>query len=131
MREALSGPRAPKTAGPYSSAIRANGFVFLSGQIPLNPETGELVKGRIEEQLAQVLSNLSAVLEGAGLTLKDVVKTTVFLKDMNDFQRMNEAYSKFFPKEPPARTTVEVARLPRDVQIEIELIALDTRATRL
>ncbi len=131
MREVITGSRAPKTAGPYSSGIRQNGFVFLSGQIPLNPETGELVTGPIEDQLAQVLNNLSAVLEGAGLTLADVVKTTVFLKDMNNFARMNEAYSKFFPNNPPARTTVEVARLPRDVQIEIELIAVDTRATRL
>ena len=131
MREIITSHKAPKTAGPYSSAIRQNGFVFLSGQIPLNPATGDLVTGTIEEQVTQVLQNLSAVLEGAGLTLADVVKTTVFLKDMNNFSRMNETYGSFFPTTPPARTTVEVARLPRDVQVEIEAIAVDSRATRL
>ncbi len=131
MREIITSHKAPKVAGPYSSAIRQNGFVFLSGQIPLNPETGELVTGTIEEQVTQVLQNLSLVLEGAGLTLADLVKTTVFLKDMNNFSRMNETYGSFFPTAPPARTTVEVARLPRDVQVEIEGIAVDTRATRL
>lgn len=131
MREIITGPKAPKTAGPYSSGVRQNGFVFLSGQIPLNPATGELVTGPIEDQVTQVLHNLSAVLEGAGLTLTDVIKTTVFLKNMDNFSRMNETYSSFFPKDPPARTTVEVARLPRDVQVEIEAIAIDSRATRL
>ena len=131
MREIITGPKAPKAAGPYSSAIRQNGFVFLSGQIPLNPSTGELVTGTIEEQTTQVLHNLSAVLEGAGLSLADLVKTTVFLKDMNHFARMNQVYGTFFPHDPPARSTVEVARLPRDVQVEIEGIAVDSRATRL
>jgi len=131
MREVITAHKAPRPVAPYSSAIRQNGFVFVSGQIPADPQTGELVNGSIEEQTTRVLENVSAVLEGAGLTLADVVKTTVFLKDMNNFARMNETYGKFFPTDPPARTTVEVARLPRDVGIEIEAIAVDSRATRL
>ena len=131
MREIITASKAPKAAGPYSTAVRQNGFVFLSGQIPLNPETGQLVTGSIEDQTARVLENLSAVLEAGGLTLADVIKTTVFLKDMNNFSRMNETYAKYFPNNPPARSTVEVARLPRDVQVEIEAIAIDSRATRL
>ena len=97
----------------------------MSGQIPLDPQTGELVTGSIEEQTTRVLANIEAVLDGAGLTLDHIVKTTVFLKDMNNFARMNEVYGKHFGSAPPARTTVEVARLPRDVQIEIEAIAAD------
>ncbi|MBV8809593.1 MAG: RidA family protein [Acidobacteriaceae bacterium] len=124
MKETIT-PEKPKPAGPYSPGIRANGFVFLSGQIPLNPDTNELVTGSIEEQTARVLENLKLVLEASGLSLKDVVKTTVFLKNMGDFSRMNQAYGSFFDSNPPARTTVEVARLPRDVHIEIEAIALD------
>ena len=131
MREVITAHKAPRPVAPYSSAIRQNGFVFISGQIPADPQTGELVTGSIEEQATRVLENISAVLEGAGLTLADVVKTTVFLKDMDNFARMNETYGKFFPNDPPARTTVEVARLPRDVGIEIEAIAVDSRATRL
>lgn len=128
MKEIITSDNAPKAAGPYSPAVRQNGFVFLSGQIPLDPQTGQLVTGSIEEQTGRVLENLKAVLEAAGLSLDDVVKTTVFLKDMGNFARMNEAYGKYFNSRPPARTTVEVARLPRDVQVEIELIAADTRA---
>ena len=128
MKEIISAPNAPKAAGPYSPAVRQNGFVFLSGQIPLDPQTGQLVTGPIEAQAARVIENLQAVLAAAGLSLNDVVKTTVFLKNMDDFSRMNEAYGKFFPTNPPARTTVEVARLPRDVHIEIEAIAIDPRA---
>jgi 2-iminobutanoate/2-iminopropanoate deaminase len=128
MKENNSAPNAPKAAGPYSPAVRQNGFVFLSGQIPLDPKTGELVTGPIEAQAARVIENLQAVLAAAGLSLSDVIKTTVFLKNMDDFSRMNEAYGKFFPTRPPARTTVEVARLPRDVHIEIEAIAIDPRA---
>ncbi len=124
MKETIT-PEKPKAAGPYSPAIRANGFVFLSGQIPLNPDTNELVTGSIEEQTSRVLENLKLVLEAAGLSLADVVKTTVFLKNMGDFGRMNQAYGSFFSANPPARTTVEVARLPRDVHIEIEAIALE------
>lgn len=127
MKEIITSPRAPKAAGPYSTAVRQNGFVFLSGQIPLNPETGQLVTGSIEEQTARVIENLQAVLEAAGLTLSDVVKTTVFLKDMGHFGRMNETYGKYFGPNPPARSTVEVARLPRDVQVEIEAIAIDSK----
>ena len=123
MKEIIKAPKAPKAAGPYSTAVKKNGFVFLSGQIPLNPATGQLVTGSIEEQTIQVLENLKAVLEGAGLSFEDVVKTTVFLKDMGNFARMNETYGKYFPVNPPARSTIEVARLPRDVQIEIEAIA--------
>ncbi len=131
MREVITPSKAPKAVGPYSTAVRQNGFVFLSGQIPLDPESGQLVNGSIEEQTARVLDNVSLVLEGAGLTMADVVKTTVFLKDMGEFPRMNEVYAKYFPKDPPARSTVEVARLPRDVQVEIEAIAVDSRATRM
>ncbi len=131
MREIITPHKGPKPAGPYSPAVRQNGFVFISGQIPADPQTGELVTGSIEEQATRVLENVSAVLEGAGLTLADVVKTTVFLKNMDNFARMNETYAQFFPQDPPARTTVEVARLPRDVGIEIEAIAADSRATRL
>ena len=127
MKEIITSPRAPKAAGPYSTAVRQNGFVFLSGQIPLNPETGQLVTGSIEEQTARVIENLQAVLEAASLTLSDVVKTTVFLKDMGHFARMNETYGKYFGPNPPARSTVEVARLPRDVQVEIEAIAIDSK----
>lgn len=126
MKEIITSPNAPKAAGPYSTAVRQNGLVFLSGQIPLDPATMQLVTGGIEEQTARVIQNLQAVLETAGLTLADVVKTTVFLKDMNNFARMNEAYAKFFGDRPPARSTVEVARLPRDVQVEIEAIAIDS-----
>jgi 2-iminobutanoate/2-iminopropanoate deaminase len=126
MKEIITSRNAPKAAGPYSTAVRLNGFVFLSGQIPLDPKTMKLVTGSIEEQTKRVIQNLQAVLESAGLTLADVVKTTVFLKDMNNFARMNETYGKFFGDQPPARSTVEVARLPRDVQIEIEAIAIDS-----
>ena len=125
MKEIITSPNAPKAAGPYSTAVRQHGFVFLSGQIPLDPVSMQLVTGSIEEQTTRVIQNLQAVLESAGLTLNDVVKTTVFLKDMNNFQRMNETYGKFFGDKPPARSTVEVARLPRDVQVEIEAIAFD------
>ena len=118
-------PAKPKVAGPYSPAMRAGGFVFLSGQIPADPDSGELVTGDIQAQCTRVLENLKLVLAACGLTLEDVVKTTVFLKDMNNFARMNETYATFFPENPPARTTVEVARLPRDVGIEIELVALE------
>lgn len=128
MKEIISAPNAPKAAGPYSPAVRQNGFVFLSGQIAIDPGTGELVNGSIEDQTARVIENLQAVLAAAGLGLKDVVKTTVFLKDMGNFARMNETYGKYFHPNPPARTTVEVARLPRDVQVEIEAIAVDSRA---
>lgn len=128
MKEIIVAPNAPKAAGPYSTAVRQNGFVFLSGQIPLDPKTGELVTGSIEDQTERVLENLKAVLEAAGLSFGDVVKTTVFLKDMGNFSRMNQTYGNYFSANAPARSTVEVARLPRDVQVEIEAIAFDSRS---
>lgn len=127
MKEIITAPNAAKAAGPYSAAVRHGGFVFVSGQVPVDPKTGQIVEGGIEEQASRVLENVTLVLEAAGLTLDHVVKTTVFLKDMNNFARMNETYGKYFAMNPPARTTVEVARLPRDVQIEIEVIASDGR----
>jgi 2-iminobutanoate/2-iminopropanoate deaminase len=116
--------KAPGAVGPYSQAVIANGFVYTAGQIPLIPGESKIVEGDIQAQTRQVLENLQAVLEGAGTTFANVVKTTVFLKDMNDFAKMNEVYAQFFPENPPARSTVEVARLPRDVMVEIEVIAL-------
>jgi len=116
--------RAPKAIGPYSQAIQAGNFLFLSGQIPLEPKTGELVKGDIGQQTKQVLENIKGVLESQKLGMEDVVKVTMFLKDIGNFNRVNEVYGVYFPFSPPARSTVEVARLPRDVEIEIEAIAL-------
>lgn len=116
--------KAPKAIGPYSQAIRAGNFLFLSGQIPLDPKTGELVKGDIGRQTQQVLENIKGVLESQKLGMEDVVKVTIFLKNIADFNRVNEVYSTYFPSSPPARSTVEVARLPRDADIEIEAIAL-------
>jgi len=114
---------APQAIGPYSQAVKAGGFVFASGQIPIDPETGEFVSGGIAEQTRQVMKNLSAVLEAAGSDLQLVVKTTVFLADMSEFPAMNEVYGTFFSDEPPARATVQAARLPRDARVEIEAIA--------
>ncbi len=120
----VSTDNAPKAIGPYSQGIKANGFVFCSGQVPINPDTGELVSGSIMIQTRQVLSNLKGVIEAAGSSMNLVVKCTVYLKDMNDFSEMNAEYAKWFGEIPPARATVEVARLPRDVRIEIDAIAL-------
>lgn len=122
--ERVSTNSAPKAIGPYSQGIKANGFVFCSGQIPINPDTGEIVSGSITEQTRQVLSNIKGVIEAAGSSMDRVVKCTVFLKDMNDFSEMNSEYAKWFGDIPPARVAIEVARLPRDVRIEIEAIAL-------
>ena len=116
----------PKAAGPYSPAIKVNELVFLSGQIPADPQTGEVVSGSIEMLTGRCLDNLKLVLEAASLSLDDIVKTTVYLKDMNDFAQMNEAYGKYFKANPPARTTVEVARLPKDVRVEVDAIAIDS-----
>jgi 2-iminobutanoate/2-iminopropanoate deaminase len=124
VRQVIETERAPRAIGPYSQAIVAGGFVFASGQIPIDPQTGEFVAGGIAEQTEQVLRNLSAVMEAAGTSLARVVKTTVFLADMNDFAAMNEVYGRYFAEEPPARATVEAARLPRDARVEIEAIAL-------
>jgi len=119
---AINTDQAPAASGPYTQALAVGPFVFVSGQIPLDPE-GNLVKGDIVVQTCQVIANLKAVLAAAGLTLKDVVKTTVFLADLADFQEMNRAYAEFFPGHPPARSTVQVAGLPRGASIEIEAIA--------
>lgn len=124
MKEIIQTEQAPKAIGAYSQAIRTNGFVFASGQIPIDPETGKFVAGGIAEQTEQVIKNLSRVLEAAGSGLNQVVKTTVYLADMEEFAAMNEVYGRFFSEEPPARATVEAARLPRDARVEIEVIAL-------
>lgn len=123
-REAVSTPNGPKAIGPYSQAIKANGFVFISGQVAFDPATGNLISGGIEQQTEQVMKNLSAILQAAGSGWDKVVKTTVFLKNMSEFGQMNEVYGKFCKNAPPARSTVEVARLPRDVSVEIDVIAL-------
>lgn len=124
MRTPVKTEQAPGAIGPYSQAIKAGGFVFVSGQIPIDPSTGQFVAGGVAEQTEQVLKNLSAVLEASGTSLARVVKTTVFLADMSDFAAMNEVYGRFFTNEPPARATVAAAGLPRDARVEIELVAL-------
>ena len=124
MRDAIATPDAPQAIGPYSQAIRANGFVFLSGQIAIDPASGKIIGGDIAQQTEGVLKNLLAVLAAAGSGLDRVVKTTVFLKNMADFAAMNEVYGRYFRSAPPARSTVEVARLPKDVLVEIDVIAL-------
>lgn len=124
VKQIIATDRAPKAIGPYSQAVRAGNLVFASGQIPIDPETGEFVPGGIAEQTEQVLRNLTAVFEAAGLGLSEVIKTTVFLADMNDFTAMNEVYGRFFAEQPPARATVQAARLPRDARVEIEAIAV-------
>jgi 2-iminobutanoate/2-iminopropanoate deaminase len=123
-KKVIQTEKAPKAIGPYSQAIQAGNLLFLSGQIPLDPASGELVKGDIREQTRRVLENLKGVLESQHLGMDDVVKVTIFLKDMGNFGQVNEVYGTYFPSSPPARSTVEVARLPRDVDIEIEAIAL-------
>ena len=124
MKTVISSDRAPQAIGPYSQAIKANGFLFVSGQIPLDPTTGQIVYGGIETQTYQVIANLRAILEKEGLTFANVVKTTVFLKDMEDFAVMNKVYAEAFTDEPPARACVQVAKLPREVSVEIEVIAV-------
>jgi len=123
-RERIQTDNAPAAIGPYSQAIKAGGFVFVSGQIPIDPQTGQFVAGGIAEQTRQVLKNLGAVLEAAGSSLDLVVKTTVFLADMKEFSGMNEVYATFFSSPPPARATVAAAGLPRDARVEIEAVAL-------
>jgi 2-iminobutanoate/2-iminopropanoate deaminase len=120
----VSTPHAPAAIGPYSQAVVSKGFAFLSGQIPLDPATGKIIEGGIGEQTERVLENLKAALESCGSSLAQVVRTTVYLKDMDEFARMNEVYARYFPEKPPARSTVEVARLPRDVRVEIDCIAV-------
>ena len=124
MRQVISAPDAPKAMGAYSPAIKAGNLLFISGQIPLDPATGNLVTGDIAAQADRVMRNVSALLRAAGLGFEHVVRTTVFLADMNDFAGMNEVYSRYIVDPPPARATVQVARLPRDVRIEIDAIAM-------
>jgi len=124
MKEIISTDSAPGAIGPYSQAIKANGMVFCSGQIPIDPTTGEFVSDKVGEQTEQVLKNLDEVLRAAGTGLDNVVKTTVFLADMNDFAEMNEVYGRFFSSNKPARATVQAARLPRDTRVEIDCIAI-------
>jgi 2-iminobutanoate/2-iminopropanoate deaminase len=124
MMESIQTDRAPQAIGPYSQAIKAQGLVFASGQIPLDPATMQLIDGDIGAQTERVLNNVKAVLEAAGSSLDQVVKTTVFLADMNEFAAMNEVYATFFSATRPARSTVQAARLPRDVKVEIEVVAL-------
>ena len=123
MKTVISTEQAPKAIGPYSQAVVYNGLAFLSGQIPLDPGTGQLVEGGIAAQTERVLDNLKAVLEACGSSLDKVLKTTVYLRDMGEFPKMNEVYAKYFQANPPARATVEAARLPRDVRVEIDAVA--------
>lgn len=122
MKEIVTTDRGPKPIGPYSQAVKAGGFLFLSGQVSLDPKTGEMTGGDIRQQTERVLENVKGILEAAGSNLHHVVKTTVFLKDMNDFPPMNEVYARYFTAAPPARSTVQVARLPKDALVEIEVI---------
>lgn len=122
-KQVIQTKNAPAAIGPYSQAVQVGDLLFVSGQIPLDPKTGELVKGSIADETRRVLENLKAILEAAGSGFGDVVKTTIFLKDMNSFSTVNEVYGTYFPQPFPARATVEVARLPRDVNVEIEAIA--------
>ena len=126
MREAIAAAGAPRAIGPYSPGIQAGSLLFLSGQIPIDPATGTLVEGGIAIQTEQVMRNIAALLEAAGAGFQHVVRTTVFLADMNEFAAMNECYAKFVTDPPPARATVQVARLPRDVRVEIDAIAVLT-----
>jgi 2-iminobutanoate/2-iminopropanoate deaminase len=123
MKEAVSSPDAPKAIGPYSQAVRAGQLLFVSGQVPLDPATGQIVAGDIETQTRRVFDNLAAVLKAGGRSFADVVRTTVFLADMNDFTAVNDVYGTYFSAPYPARATVQVARLPKDARIEIDLIA--------
>jgi 2-iminobutanoate/2-iminopropanoate deaminase len=123
MRDIVLTDRGPKPIGPYSQAVRANGFLFVSGQIPIDPKTSELLVGDIAAQTERVLENVKGIVEAAGSKLQHVVKTTVFLKDMADFAAMNEVYARFFTTAPPARSTVQVSRLPKDASVEIEVVA--------
>lgn len=124
MREIVLTDRGPKPIGPYSQAIKVNGLLFISGQGALDPKTNEFVGGDVRQQTERTLENLKGIVEAAGTKLSHAVKTTVFLKNMNDFAAMNEVYARYFPSAPPARSTVEVARLPKDMLVEIELIAM-------
>jgi 2-iminobutanoate/2-iminopropanoate deaminase len=125
QRQVIATNGAPKAIGPYSQAIRANGFIFVSGQTPIDPATQQLISGTVGEQTERVLRNVEAILQQAGSSMAKIVRCGVFLKDMNDFAAMNEVYAKFFPGDPPARSTIQAARLPKDCQVEIDAIALE------
>lgn len=124
MREAVATEKAPAAIGPYSQAIKANGLVFVSGQISIEPKSGQIVRGDVAMQTERVLTNVREILTASGSSLDHVVKTTVFLKNMEDFAAMNAVYARYFAQTPPARSTVEVARLPKDVLVEIDVIAV-------
>jgi len=123
VKKVISTQKAPAAIGPYSQAIGFGNLLFISGQIPVNPETGETIKGDIEDQTVQIMTNLNAILESAEMGLQDVVKTTIFLRKLEDYDRVNNVYKSYFKSNPPARSTVEVSRLPKDADIEIEAIA--------
>jgi 2-iminobutanoate/2-iminopropanoate deaminase len=122
VKEIISTEKGPKAIGPYSQAVKANGFIFTAGQVAFDPATGQIVEGDVAKQTVRVIENLKAIVEAAGSSLEHAVKATVYLKDMNDFAAMNEIYGRYFSNNPPARSTVEAARLPRDVRVEIDLI---------
>ena len=124
MRDTVLTDRGPKPIGPYSQAIRANGFLYVSGQVALDAKTGEMMAGDISQQTERTLENVRGIVEAAGSKMSHVVKATVFLKDMNEFAAMNQVYARYFPLAPPARSTVQVARLPKDALVEIEVIAI-------
>jgi 2-iminobutanoate/2-iminopropanoate deaminase len=124
MKEVISTDKGPRAIGPYSQAIKAGSFIFTAGQIALDPATAQIVEGDVARQTVRVLDNLKGIVEAAGSSLARVVRATVYLKDMNDFAAMNDVYARYFPENPPARSTVEASRLPRDVRVEIDLIAL-------
>jgi 2-iminobutanoate/2-iminopropanoate deaminase len=123
MKEVVTTDRGPKPIGPYSQAVKTGGFLFLSGQVALDPKSGEMTGGDIRQQTERVMENIKGILEAAGSNLHHVIKTTVFLKDMNEFPAMNEVYGRYFTAAPPARSTVQVARLPKDALVEIEVTA--------
>jgi 2-iminobutanoate/2-iminopropanoate deaminase len=123
MKEIVTTDRGPKPIGPYSQAVKTSGFLFLSGQVALDPKIGDLIGTDVRQQTERVIENIRGILEAAGSNLHHVIKTTVFLKDMNDFPAMNEVYGRYFSAAPPARSTVQVARLPKDALLEIEVVA--------
>jgi 2-iminobutanoate/2-iminopropanoate deaminase len=123
MKEIVNTDRGPKPIGPYSQGVKANGLLYLSGQVALDPKTNEMLAGDIRQQTERTLENIKGILEAGGSNLHHVIKTTVFLKDMNEFAQMNEVYGRYFTAAPPARSTVQVARLPKDALVEIEVIA--------
>lgn len=124
MKEQITTSEAPKAIGPYSQAVRVDGFLFISGILPIDPKTGQMVEMNIRDQTLQVMNNLEAILEAAGLKISNVVKTTIFLKDLGHFNEVNDIYGSFFSEIPPARSCIEVSRLPKDALIEIEAIAI-------